>query len=122
MWFTSLVKRNYVKTIINQIAEASKKVLVDTVYVDVCHFFHGDFLDRSYFQRDYVLATQYPWMDRIICEDEHGLISWIDTNHYFYDVAKNFCHVKDDGKKANDLLKGHFDYVGFYNSLYKFIY
>lgn len=81
-------------------------MLLDTIYVDVYHFFHGDFSDRSYGQRDYILATQYPWMDRIICEDDRGLLFWMDTDNFLYDVAKNFGKVKNDVNRANDLMKG----------------
>ena len=42
-----------------------------------------------------MLLSQYPWMGRIIKDDENGLLSWVDTEHYFYNAASKL-HIVND--------------------------
>ena len=43
-----------------------------------------------------MLLTQYPWMGRIMQDDDQGLLSWIDVNHYFYKAASRLHTVNND--------------------------
>ena len=85
MW-GKLFKRTNVKAIISDMIGSSGKEDVKEVLVDIVHFYHGEFSNRSYEQRKYLWMTQYPWIGRIVAFDSSGLLSWIDTNHYFFHV------------------------------------
>ena len=52
-------------------------------------------------------------MNRILCLDDNGLIKWIDTSHWFYNVMSKFHTINDNKFKARDLMKGHIDYIWF---------
>lgn len=92
--------------------------LLKNVNVQVCHFFHGSSKGRSHGQRQYMLMTQFPWKDRLLVEDEKGLLAWKDTEHYFYNVAKNLHTVNNDLQVANKLFRGHLCYEGFYSAMH----
>lgn len=109
----TLFKREYVKTIIKEIENYTQKKLMKQVYVDIVHFYHGEFSNRSYTQRNYMWLSQYPWNNRIVALDDIGLMMWIDTSHYFYNVMSQFHTINDDAKKANDLMKQNINYVDF---------
>ena len=113
-WFV-LCKRPNVTECINTIAKLEGKSLLEQVYVDVCHFYHGKTKGRSYRQRHYMMMTQFPWMDRIITEDERGLLAWMDTGHYFYYIMSQLSSVNDNKFVAAALFNGHMDYLGFVN-------
>lgn len=81
----------------------------------MCHFYHGKTKGRSYRQRHYMMMTQFPWMDRIITEDEKGLLAWMDTGHYFYYIMSQLPNVNDNKFVAAALFNGHMDYLGFVN-------
>lgn len=55
--------------------------------------------------------TQFPWMDRIIIEDEQGLLAWVDTNHYFYKVMSQLGIVNNDPMIADTLFHGKFRFL-----------
>ena len=80
-------KRMDVRIVFNELMERLKKDRVVNVDVEVCHLYHGERNMRSYGQRQIMLMTQYPWMGRIMKDDEQGLLSWVDVNHYFYTVV-----------------------------------
>lgn len=82
--FMGLMKRNYVKSVLENTAKFQKKTLLGVVPIVVYHFFHGNMKNRSYTQRQYLLLTQYPWKDTIMLDDENGLLKWKNVNHYFY--------------------------------------
>ena len=67
-WFI-INKRESVSTCMDTLRRMQGKELLQNVYVDVYHFYHGKTKERSYRQRHYMLMTQFPWMDRIITED-----------------------------------------------------
>ena len=60
-----------------------------------------------------MMMTQFPLLDRIVADDENGLLTWVDTNHYFYNVMANLHTVNNDKYNAHNLLKEHIDYIGF---------
>ena len=57
--------------------------------------------------------TQFPWFDSVISEDKNGLLCWIDTNHYFYEIMANISMVNDDKSIAAQLFGEHLDYLNF---------
>ena len=75
------------------------------------HFYHGEPKGRSYRQRHYMMMTQFPWMDRIITEDTQGLLSWVDVNHYFYEVMSKLNTVNNDPVIADRLFNGRFRFI-----------
>ena len=87
--------------------------IIGDVDVDICHFYHGVMKNRSYVQRDYMWASQYPWFGRLIQLDSNGILQWIDTEHYFYKALVNFHTINDDIKKAAQLLSPYIDYQNF---------
>lgn len=104
-----------------QIAKESGKKTVGVVPVDVFHFFHGDFKDRTYNHRDFMLATQFPWNERLVIDDNNGLYQWIDTSNWFYDVAKNFSSLGSDGENVRRIMSSHLDYTKFYNGVHELV-
>ena len=56
-------------------------------------------------------------MDRIITEDEQGLLAWVDTSHYFYDVMSKLSTVNNDPHVAGLLFKDNFKYLEFSQEL-----
>lgn len=101
--------------------------LIGYVDVEICHFYHGETSGRSQVQRQIMLLTQYPWLNRIVKDDEQGLLSWIDTKHYFYDIASKLHTVNNDVNNAARLFQKKLDYFKFfqeieptYNSKYRF--
>ena len=89
-------KRTEVQKIVQDLMKTSKKKKVVGVNVNVCHFYHGERKMRSYGQRQFMLLTQYPWMERIMTDDDQGLLSWVDVNHYFYKAASRLHTVNND--------------------------
>lgn len=87
--------------------------------MDVYHFYHGEKIGRSYQQRHYMAMTQFPLVDRIITEDEQGLLAWIDVNHYFYGVMSNLSMVNNKAENAHKLLMDYFDYLPFVDEFKK---
>ena len=102
---------------IQELMKTTGKKNVVRLNANVCHFYHGELKMRSYCQRQYMLLSQYPWMGRIITEDGNGLLSWIDTGHYFYKVASKLHTVNDQKSIANDLMKTHMNYNKFCRTL-----
>ena len=80
---------------IQELMKTTGKKNVVRLNATVCHFYHGERKMRSYGQRQYMLLSQYPWMGRIIKDDENGLLSWVDTGHYFYNAASKLHTVND---------------------------
>lgn len=115
-----LQRRGNVNDILKLKVKRENKKLVDGVNVQVCHFYHGDRENRSYGQRQYILLTQFPWQDRLVVDDARGLASWVDTKHYFYNVASKMHLVNNKLENANNLLKEHIDYVQFHSQVRKF--
>ena len=111
-WFI-IFKRDNISDAVEKYQQLTNKTLLSTVFVDIYHFYHGEFKSRSYRQRHYMMMTQFPLMDNIITEDEQGLLTWIDTNHYFYGVMSKLSDVKDNKFIAGGLLNAHMDYLGF---------
>lgn len=72
-WIYRLCVRENVKRVVMQKSSISGKKIIGDIFVDVCHFFHGDFKNRTYGHRDFMLATQYPWNDRLVTDDDTGL-------------------------------------------------
>ena len=64
-----------------------------------------------------MLLSQYPWMGRLMKDDERGLLSWIDTNHYFYHVASKLHTVNNDRYLAKSLMDAYVDYDEFCDML-----
>lgn len=58
-------------------------------------------------------ATQYPWNGIIVTNDSDGLLKWIDTKYYFYNVMARFHTVDDNKYRANDLMKDKIQYLKF---------
>ena len=46
-------------------------------------------------------------------DDENGLLSWIDTGHYFYKAASKLHTVNNQKSMANNLMKNHMNYNKF---------
>ena len=88
-------KRMEVFNKIQELMKTTGKKNVVRLNATVCHFYHGERKMRSYGQRQYMLLSQYPWIGRIIKDDENGLLSWVDTGHYFYDAASKLHTVND---------------------------
>lgn len=99
-----LVKRSKVYGLTRNICAMTSKSLMYLVDVDIFHFYHGEAVDRSYMQRQYLLMTEWPWMNRIMQDGENGLLEWIDVNHRFVDVAKHLPSVKNDKNRAKKLV------------------
>ena len=113
-WFwLKLYGRPKVKEIFNELHSLQKKYIIDDVPVDIVHFYHGDFANRSYIQRHYMLMSQYPIEGKLVKIDEMGLLKWLDVSHFFYGVMARFKYVKDNIYAANFLLKDHIDYLRF---------
>ena len=96
----------------------TKKKKIVGVNVTVCHFYHGEKKNRSHGQRQFMLMSQYPWMGRIMCDDDNGLLSWIDTSHYFYGVASKLHTVGDKQEVASKLFSKKLNYDLFYHKLH----
>ena len=109
----SIFKREYVRENLEILSGFTQKQLLMEVPVNVVHFFHGEFNNRSYSQRDKMWLSQYP-LENIIVTDDNGLLSWIDTNYWYYSVMQNFHSIKDKQSIANSLMKDHIDYNSFY--------
>lgn len=65
-----------------------------------------------------MLMSQYPWMGRIMCDDDNGLLSWIDTSHYFYEVASKLHTVEDKQEVASKLFGKKLNYDLLYHKLH----
>lgn len=102
---------------IQELAKTTGKKNVVRLNANVCHFYHGERKMRSYGQRQYMLMSQYPWMDRIMKDDERGLLSWVDTSHYFYKAASKLHTVNNQQSIANNLMKNHMNYNKFCKTL-----
>lgn len=68
-WVLELVRRSDVRHLVEKMANEEKVDIVGDVDVNICHFYHGEMWGRSYVQRDYMWASQYPWYSRIITTD-----------------------------------------------------
>lgn len=108
---SKICKREYVQKIVD--CHCTGKQKVGTLCIDVYHFYHGSFENRSYTQRDYMLITQYPWENKIWCDDDKGLLSWIKTNGYFYNAVKHMNTICDDANVASELMRPGIDYLRF---------
>ena len=75
---------------------AEGKKLMCEVNVDISHFYHGPFENRSYEQRNYMWLTQYPWSGRILRMGDSGLMEWMDVDHWFFKVMSQFHKICDD--------------------------
>lgn len=111
--FLLVSKRVEVFKRIQELMKTTGKKKVVCVNANVCHFYHGDMKMRSYSQRQYMLMSQYPWIGRLVKDDENGLLSWIDTDHYFFNVASKLHTVNDNKSIANNLMKKHMNYNKF---------
>lgn len=60
-----------------------------------------------------MLITQYPWENKILCDDDKGLLSWIKTNGYFYNAVKHMNTICDDANVASELMRPGIDYLRF---------
>lgn len=119
-WFT-LCRRENVPICMETLKKLTGKSLLDEVFVDVYHFYHGESKGRSYRQRHYMMMTQFPWMDSLIMEDEQGLLAWVDTSHYFYEVMSQLPKVNNDPFIANRLFGDNFRYLEFSQELERLI-
>ena len=98
-----------------KLSQICNKSIVGATYVDVYHFFHGDMANRSYGQRDFMIAAFYPWMNKYIYDDENGLLAWLDFSNSMFKVISNLHLVSNKKENANELMKGIIDYSGFYD-------
>ena len=110
-------KRMGVCNTLRLLAKCANVQVVSSVNAEVFHFYHGERKMRSYSQRQYMLLTQYPWMGRLMKDDDLGLLAWIDTKHYFYNVASKLHTVNNSQVNANNLLKDHLAYNEFCSML-----
>lgn len=109
----ALHNREYVNRVFDKFQLLMDKKLILAIPVDVFHFYHGEFKNRSYQQRNYMWATQYPWNGTIVTNDGDGLLKWIDTSYYFYNVMARFHTVDDNKYRANELMKDKIQYLNF---------
>lgn len=110
---TTLFRREYVQFVMMNLQWAKGVDLLKGVDVEICHFYHGPFENRSYEQRDYMWMTQYPWFGRILQIDGHGLMAWTDTRYYFYKVMSQFHNICDNKNIVHEMMKEHLDYIQF---------
>ena len=108
-----LCKRPWVFDEVQKLGKQVNKDILGELDMDVCHFYHGDVCKRSRTQRHFMLLTEFPWKDRILVDDSHNLLSWIDTKHKFYHIAANMGNVDNDKTKASHLIGGNIDYLRF---------
>lgn len=79
---------------------AEGKHLMQEVFVDIAHFYHGPFENRSYEQRDKMWLTQYPWNGRILKIGDSGLMEWMDVGHWFFKAMSQFHKICDNREIA----------------------
>ena len=115
-WF-DMFKRQDVKNKIDSLCKENNCPLLCDVDVDVSHFWHGSIKNRSYLQRQVLLMTQLPDLDKIICEGDNGLLKWTDMNHYFVNISRNFINIMNDKELANEFIQDHFNYLDFENEI-----
>lgn len=119
-WFI-VFSRDEVRKIAEGLSGKLGKPILKDVGVEINHFFHGDRKGRSYIQRQILLATQYPVLDKIMCEDSKGLLAWTDKEHWFAKAMKDLPTVNNEKDRAAQLVIKYVDYNRFSGQLWKLI-
>ena len=57
--------------------------------------------------------TQFPLWDRVLTDDNMGLLYWLDVDKPFYTTMSQLNIVNDDKYIAAKLIGDGFDYLGF---------
>lgn len=122
IWMPTLQRRDNVAKIVSDISKRLDIPIFGHVNVDVFHFYHGDSVNRSYGQRDYMISAFYPWMNRYVYEDDKGLLAWLDFRNKMFNVIRKMDMVNNEKKNAIALMQDIIDYNGFYNEIRKNIY